>query len=179
MSPIILVGAAILLIGLGMGLGFWLSHGLRKSEASKAADVQKELDEYRRHVTEHFGETAQHFKALGQQYQSLYRHMAHGAEALCDPAQSDAMLEFPAGDTAALATDIDQTEATPESIKDYAPMDEKSAAPEKTKTKDSEAVKTATETSTADEKQSDDKSNDDISEAIGKAAPDEAERTVH
>lgn len=179
MSPIILVGAAILLIGLGVGLGFWLSHGLRKNEASKAADVQKELDEYRRHVTEHFGETAQHFKALGQQYQSLYKHMAHGAEALCDPAQSDALLEFPAGDTAALATDIDQTEAAPESIKDYAPMDKKSTAPKKTEKKEPETLTAATDAGKTDAKVDDLKAKEELASPIEKAATDKAERTVH
>jgi uncharacterized membrane-anchored protein YhcB (DUF1043 family) len=100
MSPIILVGAGILLFGLGLGLGYWFAHSQRKREATRASDIQNELDDYRRHVTEHFGETAQHFQTLGQQYQSLYKHMAQGADALCDalrshlPGQTQDQLEL-------------------------------------------------------------------------------------
>ena len=99
MSPIILAGIGILLCGSGMGLGYWFA---REREAAKAGDIQNELDDYRRQVTEHFGETAHHFQALGQQYQSLYRHMAKGADALCDTAQSDALLDFTAATAPAI-----------------------------------------------------------------------------
>ena len=125
MNPIILVGASILLFGLGLGLGFWFAHSQRKREATRATDIQNELDDYRRHVTEHFGETAQHFQALGQQYQSLYKHMAQGADALCDPAQSDALLGFAAGNAAAItANTTGESEKPPEVIKDYATEEE-------------------------------------------------------
>ena len=91
MSPIILIGLGAVLFGLGVGLGILFTYSQRKREATKVSDIQNELDEYRRHVSEHFGQTAQHFQMLGQQYQSLYEHMAEGAQALCDSAQSDAL----------------------------------------------------------------------------------------
>ena len=124
MSPIILVGAGILLLGLGLGLGYWFAHSQRKREATRASDVQNELDNYRRDVTEHFGETAQHFQMLGQQYQSLYKHMAQGADALCDPAQSDSLLGFAAGNAPAIIASNDQPETPPEVIRDYAAAEE-------------------------------------------------------
>ncbi len=125
MSPIILVGGGVFLFALGSGLGYLVAHSLRKREANKASDIQDELDDYRRHVTEHFGETAQHFQAIGQQYQSLYKHMAQGADALCDPAQSDALLGFAAGGAAAItASTADESEQPPEVIRDYAPAEE-------------------------------------------------------
>lgn len=124
MSPIILVGAGILLLGLGLGLGYWFAHSQSKREAARANDVQNELDNYRRHVTEHFGETARHFQALGQQYQSLYKHMAQGADALCDPAQSDALLGFAAGNAPAVMAGNEQPESPPEVIRDYAAAEE-------------------------------------------------------
>jgi uncharacterized membrane-anchored protein YhcB (DUF1043 family) len=120
MSLIILVGAGISLLGLGLGLGYWFAHSQREREATRANDVQNELDNYRRRVTEHFGETAQHFQELGQQYQSLYEHMAQGAGALCDPAQSDALLGFAAGNAPAIVASNDQRENPPEVIRDYA-----------------------------------------------------------
>lgn len=164
MSPIFLVGAGILLFGLGLGLGYLLSHLLRKREATKACDIQNELDEYRREVTEHFSETAQHFQALGQQYRSLYKHMAQGAGALCDPAQAGGMLEFPAADTAALTADADEQKDTPESIRDYAPA-------EANETVQAEAEEPETTVEGAAE--------DDIADGISKPTPGETERTVH
>ncbi len=124
MSPIILVGAGILLLGLGLGLGYWFAHGQRKRETTRANDVQNELDNYRRHVAEHFGETAQHFQALGQQYQSFYKHMAQGADALCDPAQSDTLLGFAAANAPAIMASNDQPESPPEVIRDCAVAEE-------------------------------------------------------
>ena len=121
MSPIIFIGAGILLFSLGLGLGYWLAYSQRNREAVRASDIQNEMDEYRRHVTEHFGETAQHFQTLGQQYESLYKHMAKGADALCDTAQSDALLGFAAGAAAAIpASTTEEPEKPPEVIRDYA-----------------------------------------------------------
>lgn len=177
MSPIMLVGAGILLVGLGVGLGYLLAHTLGRREAAKASDIQNELDEYRRHVTEHFSETAEHFQALGEQYRSLYKHMATGAGALCDPAQADRMLEFPGGDMTALAETVDEPGEAPDVIKDYAPAEESEAAeaeakaeePEKTEASISAAAE-ATEAPDADQ---------EIAEAISESAPEETERTVH
>ena len=176
MSPIILVGAGILIFGLGLGLGYWLSH---MREATKTGDIQNELDEYRRHVTEHFSETAQHFQALGQQYRSLYKHMAHGAEALCDPAQTDAMLEFPAADTAVLTSDSDKQEATPEPIRDYAPEPESEPVEVEVTAEEPETPETLADTDTAEETIVQSGTDEEIAEAITKTAPSEAERTVH
>ena len=176
MSPIILVGAGILLFGLGLGLGYWFSH---KREATKACDVQNELDEYRRHVTEHFSETAQHFQALGQQYRSLYQHMAHGADALCDPAQTDAMLEFPAADTATLTSGTDEQGDAPEPIRDYAPEEVSEPVPVEEIAAEPPASEPLTETSTADETPAEVTSKEEIADAISEPTPAEAERTVH
>lgn len=179
MSPITLVGAGILLFGLGLGLGYLLSHFLRKREATKACDIQNELDEYRRRVTGHFSETAQHFQELGQQYQSLYKHMAHGAEALCDPAQTDAMLEFPAGDVQALTANVDEREDVPEPIKDYAPAEEDESLQAKAKAEEPETPESPVESAAADETAEKPAAEEEIADAVGNSTPDETERTVH
>ncbi len=125
MSPIIIVGIGILLFGLGLGAGYWLAFGQRKRDSAKANNIQIELDDYRRQVAEHFGETAQQFQALGQQYQSLYKHMAQGADTLCDPAQSEALLGFSAGNAAAITTNpAGDLEVPPDVIRDYAAAEE-------------------------------------------------------
>lgn len=178
MTPITLIGAGVLLFGLGLGLGYLLSHSLRKREATKACDIQNELDEYRRNVTEHFSETAEHFQALGQQYRSLYKHMAHGAEALCDPAQTDAMLEFPAGDSVALAASVDEREDVPEPIRDYAPA-EVDEPVEAATAEEPETPKTPVEIKAADETAEERVVDEEIADAVGKPAPGVTERTVH
>ena len=76
-------GVAILLIGLG--LGFWAAQLRSGKQVAKAADVQRQFDDYRQSVTEHFGRTAEHFQAIGEQYRELYEHMASGADTLIDP----------------------------------------------------------------------------------------------
>ena len=85
-------GAALLLIGLG--LGFWVAQLRSGKQVAKAADVQKAFDEYRESVTAHFGRTAEHFQAIGQQYRELYEHMASGADSLIDPQAMDEKLAF-------------------------------------------------------------------------------------
>ena len=179
MSPIILVGAGVLLFGLGLGLGYWLSYSLRKREATKASDIQNELDDYRRQVTDHFSETAQHFQALGQQYQSLYKHMAVGAEALCDPAQPDAMLEFPAGDIAALAANVDDQVDMPAAIRDYAPAEGDEPGPVAATVEEPETPETPADATSADDTAGEGVTEEEFADAVGEPAPSESERTVH
>lgn len=178
MSPIILVGAGILLFGLGLGLGYWFAHSQRKREATRASDIQNELDDYRRHVTEHFGETAQHFQTLGQQYQSLYKHMAQGADTLCDPAQSDALLGFAAGNAAAItASTTDIPEKPPEVIRDYAPEEEiesPKVEPEVEASNTSESLASVPDDITAEPP-----AEEVIADQADTPTPIETERTVH
>ena len=172
MSPIILVGAGILLFALGLGLGYWFAHSQRKGETTRASDIQNELDDYRQHVTEHFGETAQHFQTLGQQYQSLYKHMAQGAGTLCDPAQSDALLGFAAVSAAAItASTVDDPEEPPVVIRDYAPAEEI----------ESQKVEPEVKASDTPESPEDSSVPEDITDepSADTPTPIETERTMH
>jgi uncharacterized membrane-anchored protein YhcB (DUF1043 family) len=90
---LIVLGAAGLLV-VGGGLGFWLAQLRLRGESAKADEVQQQFDEYRREVTQHFGRTAEHFKAIGREYRELYEHMASGADSLCDRDALDAKLSF-------------------------------------------------------------------------------------
>ncbi len=62
---------------------------------AKTAEVQAELDDYRRQVSEHFKTTAVHFESIGAEYRRLYEHMAAGAGSLCEmrPAIFEAPIE--------------------------------------------------------------------------------------
>jgi len=186
MSPIILVGTGILLFALGIGLGYLIAFGQRKQEATRASNIQNELDDYRRQVTEHFGETAHHFQAIGQQYQSLYRHMAQGADALCDAAQSDALLGFAAGSAPAIvagSADEPEEEAeiieAPEIIRDYAAEDDNESPQEETEVEMADESELLEESSVDDDSSVEPPEDEAIGEQITASEPVETERTVH
>ena len=180
MNPIILAAAGILLFGLGLGLGFWFARIRGKRDAIKASDIQNEMDDYRRRVSEHFGETAQHFEAIGKQYRSLYKHMAQGAGALCDTAQSDALLEFAGGDAEAITSRAtDEPEGPPEVIRDYADAEEIDSA-------EVEPLVEASDTSASPESSpvsgdiaAEPPAEDVIADQVETPTPVETDRTVH
>lgn len=177
MSPIILVGAGILLLGLGLGLGYWFA---RNRDAARASDVQNELDDYRRHVTEHFNETAQHFQAIGQQYQSLYRHMAKGADALCDTAQSSALLDFAAANAPQIADGTaDETETQPEVIRDYAASEEDELAIEDVEIDTPASVESLESSTVTDDETAEPGAEEVIQDQVDPVDPAKTERTVH
>jgi len=180
MSPIILVGAGVLLFGLGLGLGYWFAHSQRKREATRASDIQNELDDYRRHVTEHFGETAQQFQTLGQQYQSLYKHMAQGADALCDAAQSDALLGFAAGNAAAItASSTDEPEKPPEVIRDYAIAEDIESSQVEPGVEVSNTPESLENSPVRDDITAEPPAEEAIADQVDTPTPIEPERTMH
>ena len=85
---------AIGFLAAGIGLGFWFSQLRMKVDSTKADKVQQQFDDYKREVTQHFGQTAEHFKAIGREYRELYEHMAGGADSLCDREALDTKLSF-------------------------------------------------------------------------------------
>ncbi|MEO1247485.1 MAG: DUF1043 family protein [Pseudomonadota bacterium] len=112
------LGMALLGIGLllaGAGIGFWLAKLGQSVDEAKIEEARTALDDYRREVTEHFGETAGRFQALGQQYKELYEHLAKGSEQLCDTAAMDRELLFPLPGEAALTQ---RDEADPQALDD-------------------------------------------------------------
>jgi hypothetical protein len=97
MSTVGLISIGVLILVVGIGVGFLFGHTLRRRELTKASDVQDELNQYRRDVSDHFDQTAVHFQSIGQQYRDLYEHMAIGAGALCDSAVPGRELPFSPG----------------------------------------------------------------------------------
>ena len=90
----LIVLGAIGLLAAGIGLGYLFSQLRMRGRSAKADEIQQQFDDYRREVTQHFGQTAEHFKAIGREYRELYEHMAGGADALCDREALDTKLSF-------------------------------------------------------------------------------------
>jgi uncharacterized membrane-anchored protein YhcB (DUF1043 family) len=90
----LIVLGAIGFLAAGIGLGFWFSQLRMHGKSAKVDEVQQQFDDYRREVTQHFGQTAEHFKAIGREYRELYEHMAGGADSLCDREVLDTKLSF-------------------------------------------------------------------------------------
>jgi uncharacterized membrane-anchored protein YhcB (DUF1043 family) len=93
-ETILIVFGAIGLLAAGAGLGFWLAQLRARGESARADEVRQEFEDYRREVTQHFGQTAEHFRAIGREYRDLYEHMASGADTLCDRDAVDLKRSF-------------------------------------------------------------------------------------
>ncbi len=116
-ETILIVLGAIGLLAAGAGLGFWLAQWRMRGESTKADEVQQQFDDYRREVTQHFGQTAEHFKAIGREYRELYEHMAGGADSLCDREAVDVKLSFA---PKAILESIAEEPQEPEAPRDFA-----------------------------------------------------------
>jgi uncharacterized membrane-anchored protein YhcB (DUF1043 family) len=93
-ETLLIVLGAIGLLAVGGALGFWLAQFRMRGDAARADEVREQFDDYRREVTQHFGRTADHFKAIGREYRELYEHMASGADSLCERDAVDVKLSF-------------------------------------------------------------------------------------
>ncbi len=124
-----MIGAGAILLTLGVGLGLWIGSIGRGKEMAKTAEVQAELDDYRRQVSEHFKTTAVHFESIGAEYRRLYEHMAAGAGSLCEmrpaifetPIEKIAVQEIDEEAMAMPPRDYEEPVATEEKISESAP----------------------------------------------------------
>ena len=97
MNAILLASAGVVILLVGGGVGFWAGRSGVGGSKARLEKAEAELDEYKRSVTQHFGQTAEHFQAIGKQYRELYEHMASGAQALCEPDEAGKPLLFAPG----------------------------------------------------------------------------------
>ncbi len=110
MSQVLLVLlGTFLCIGIGIAIGHTMGSGSR----GRADAVQKDFDEYKAEVKEHFAQTAEHFQTIGREYRALYDHMAVGANSLLDLKEADARLSF---DPQPAADDKDAEPVTEEAV---------------------------------------------------------------
>ena len=103
MTTLVWAVVCIVLAAAGAGLGYWFGNRHRAGESAKLEAVQAELDDYRKRVSEHFGETATRFHDLGRQYRELYEHMAAGSQDLCSVDDASGKLPFAPADRPAIA----------------------------------------------------------------------------
>ncbi|MDJ0814124.1 MAG: DUF1043 family protein [Woeseiaceae bacterium] len=94
MNAILLASVGVVILLVGGGIGFWVGRSGIVGGQSRAEKAEAELEDYKRSVTEHFGQTAAHFQAIGKQYRDLYEHMASGAQVLCEPDEAGQQLLF-------------------------------------------------------------------------------------
>ena len=162
-ETILIVLGAIGLLAAGGGLGFWLALLRMRGESAKVDEVQRQFDDYRREVTQHFGQTAEHFKAIGREYRELYEHMAGGADSLCDREAVDVKLSFA---PKAILESIAEEPPEPEAPSDFARDDEP-----------------AVETTVAVDEQATSEAREEAVEALSPdteaEAGEKAERTLH
>jgi len=55
-------------------------------------ESRKALQDYRKQVTSHFRGTAQRVDALTESYRDVYKHLARGAQALCEKSEAPQLL---------------------------------------------------------------------------------------
>lgn len=188
MNAVLLVSTAVVILLVGGGIGFWIGRSGIGGSKARVDKAEAELEEYKRNVSQHFGQTAAHFQAIGKQYRELYDHMANGAEALCEPDDAGAKLLFAPGADAA-STDLKEQaadtarEAEARSPRDYAeqPAAEEAAndrevpeEPTDETTADIAAEAESTETDVVDESVP-----EKTAESQTEAKDDKATRTLH
>ena len=78
-----LIGLAIG-VAAGIALGFWL--GRRRVENTSVASIQRENEQFREQVTDHFVETVRLINQMTDSYKDVFDHLSESAEKLVDPA---------------------------------------------------------------------------------------------
>ena len=123
MNAILLASAGVVILLVGGGVGFWVGRSGIGGSKARVEKAEAELEEYKRGVTEHFGQTAEHFQAIGKQYRELYEHMASGAQVLCEPSEAGKQLLFPRGADAVSSNVEDSSGETTSEAEVRSPID--------------------------------------------------------
>ncbi|MBV0933085.1 YhcB family protein [Marinobacterium weihaiense] len=125
----------VTLVALGIGalIGFLLGRSGGNSSKEQALSdelecARAELEQYKRHVGDHFETTAELVNGLTEQYRKVHQHLASSAETLCPGLPASAALQHElrpalndAIPTVTDALDNSEQEELPEPPRDYAP----------------------------------------------------------
>lgn len=90
---------ALMGFAVGIFLGWVItSLAARRGAGGKTvADMEREMEQYREQVDDHFARTAELFKDTTEKYRDLYEHLAGGAQTLCNDLPDRARVEFRPG----------------------------------------------------------------------------------
>ncbi len=93
-------GIGIITFAFGLGIGFAVAYvlfprGQRLRELEEElATARTALENYRGEVNRHFQKTAELFGDMTDRYRAVYRHMAQGAQTLCEDQPPALQLEI-------------------------------------------------------------------------------------
>ncbi len=113
-----------LLLGLLLGVIGAQLFERRKSGGRTVDDVQREMDDYKEEVGNHFATTSELFRDMTEKYRDVYNHLAAGSQVLCEDSMEHARLEF-AQTKSVEASDDRATEEGGKVSKEQATSDEK------------------------------------------------------
>ena len=179
MNAILFASAGVIILLIGGGVGFWIGRSGVGGGRARVAKAEAELEEYKRNVTEHFGQTAAHFQTIGKQYRELYEHMSSGAQTLCEPDDAGKRLLFAPGADPALADVETPVAEVVAEVEDRAPLDF-AESPVEAQPADEQESEIAVEAEVAEA----DVAEETAPEAAAEAQPEaksgeEGERTLH
>ncbi len=106
-NPWILVLISVLLGALA-GVLLTLLFERRKSGGRSVEELEREMNEYKEEVGQHFATTSELFRDMTEKYRDVYNHLASGSQSLCEDSMELARLEF----TEAKRVDADDTDTT-------------------------------------------------------------------
>ena len=188
MNAILLAAAGVFVLLVGGGVGFWVGRSGIGGSKARVEKAEAELEEYKRSVTEHFGQTAAHFQAIGKQYRELYEHMANGAQVLCEPDDAGKQLLFaPGADAASTNVEHPSAEAVAEaevrSPIDYAeqPIAEEAAGAREAAEElaDEQQGEMADKTESGETDMAEGSGSEEAPEPKSEAKAEVGERTIH
>jgi len=120
-------------------------------------DAQQEMNDYKMEVSQHFGETAQLFNTLTDDYRAVYEHLAIGSQALCGDKVTQIVSEVP---------EKKLLDAEPENIQESAIETKPETAP-------------VTQEATPEEQLSEEKTEKSNTSPVKETSPEDAARTIH
>lgn len=84
-------------IGGGVLLAYFLPGNRRRAEEleQQLADQQRQLDNYRGQVSQHFRQTSELVQKMTDSYRDVYEHLASGSQTLCQEPVSTPQLDIP------------------------------------------------------------------------------------
>ena len=188
MNAILLASAGVVILLVGAGIGFWVGRSGVGGSKARVEKAEAELEEYKRNVSEHFGQTAAHFHAIGKQYRELYEHMASGAQVLCEPDESGKQLLFAPGADAVTSNVEDASaeadaEAAVRPPVDYAEQSIASEAADAPEAAGEPTDEQPAEEADKGESSAKDVADEPVSETAAESQPDakaeEGKRTIH